>query len=133
MILKESKKLAIVILLIISFLSYSIVLYLQPSQKTDFTSPNADHGKMVWQKFNCNACHQIYSLGGYLGPDLTNIYALRGPDYIKALVGAGTATMPAFQLTPKEMDDLISYLQHIDASGKADPRRFKINKNGSIY
>lgn len=74
----------------------------------------------------------MYGLGGYLGPDLTNTYSLRGPAYIKAFLQNGTATMPNFDLNGKEVNALLAYLRDIAASGKGDPRTFTINNNGTI-
>jgi len=41
-------------------------------------SEKALQGQQLWQQNNCFSCHQIYGLGGYLGPDLTNVYSQRG-------------------------------------------------------
>ena len=30
-------------------------------------------GQQIYQQSNCMACHQFYGLGGYMGPDLTNV------------------------------------------------------------
>ncbi|MFQ5767659.1 MAG: c-type cytochrome [Acidobacteriota bacterium] len=30
-------------------------------------------GLELWRSHNCQACHQIYGFGGFLGPDLTNL------------------------------------------------------------
>lgn len=91
-------------------------------------------GKMIWQEKNCTACHQIYGLGGFLGPDLTNIYSVegKGPVYIRAFVTAGNPTMPSFQLKEEELTALVEYLRHVDSSGKADPKEFKVNYDGTI-
>ena len=35
-------------------------------------------GKVLYQKYNCTACHQIYGLGGFLGPDLTIVVSQQG-------------------------------------------------------
>ena len=89
-------------------------------------------GKMVWQHYNCNACHQIYGLGGYLGPDLTNEYSLKGKDVINAFLISGTSTMPVFHMSEKEMNDLVAFLKDVDRTGSADPRTFTIYPNGTI-
>lgn len=89
-------------------------------------------GKMVWQQYNCNACHQVYGLGGYLGPDLTNEYSKRGPAFIQAFLKTGTGAMPLFHLTETETKSLLSFLKDIDASGKADPKTFTLNYDGTI-
>ena len=94
---------------------------------------NSTEGKMLWQQHNCNACHQVYGLGGYLGPDLTNVYSIKGPAYIRAFLQNGTVIMPNFQLTEQETVALLAFLQDIDASGKSDPRTFIINNNGTIH
>lgn len=117
--------------LIVSFSVYSAVIYWLPNTEAAML-PKAVAGKMVWQQKNCVACHQIYGLGGFLGPDLTNVYSGKGSDYIKAFVQAGTITMPAFNLTDEELENLTSFLQQVDASGYSDPRKHKINFDGTI-
>ncbi len=129
--ISDRPKLIVFFTLLTGFLAYSFVLYLNPVKVKDHDSL-ADRGKMVWQQQNCGACHQVYGLGGYLGPDLTNAYSLRGPEYIRAFVKSGTETMPSFHLTGEDMHALLEYLKDVDASGKADPRTFTINKNGTI-
>jgi nitric oxide reductase subunit C len=119
-------------LLTVAFLFYSFYLYSSLPVPQAAYSPLADRGKAVWQQYNCTACHQVYGLGGFLGPDLTNEYSLRGPDIIKALIKTGTNTMPAFNLTEEETSALLEYLKHIDQTGVADPRSFKINLDGTI-
>lgn len=89
---------------------------------------------MIWQNKNCGACHQIYGLGGFLGPDLTNTYSAvgKGPLYISAFVENGTPVMPSFQFQEHEMNALLQYMRHVDASGKSDPKQFKISNYGTI-
>ncbi|GAB1445180.1 MAG: cytochrome c [Cyclobacteriaceae bacterium] len=121
--------------LLVSFVIYTSFIYRQPivhelSEDTEIVM----QGKMIWQKKNCGACHQIYGLGGFLGPDLTNIYSAvgKGPMYIKAFVTAGTPVMPSFHLQEQEMTELLQYLRHVDASGKSDPKQFRVNYDGTI-
>lgn len=118
--------------LVAGFLYYSVHLYTSLPVRGKRVTEETSKGKLIWQQYNCTACHQVYGLGGFLGPDLTNAYSLKGPFYIKAFLQSGTATMPNFHLNGQEMDDLIAYLQNIDASGKADPRTFIIKNNGTI-
>ena len=119
------------------FLVYSFSIYLTPineKSKTSFDIKTASEGRLVWQKYNCQSCHQLYGLGGYLGPDLTNIYSVKGKGelWIKALLKSGTTQMPSFQLTLEEETKLIEFLKSTDASGLADPRQFNIKSNGMI-
>ncbi len=120
------------VLLIVAFVSYSCHLYLSLPVKDKGVTEEISKGKLVWQQYNCNACHQVYGLGGYLGPDLTNTYSLKGPAYISSFLQTGTAAMPNFRLNQQELNALLAYLRNIDASGKADPRTFIIKSNGTI-
>jgi nitric oxide reductase subunit C len=122
----------IITVLMTAFLSYSIYLYSALPVKPQPLNKEADSGKLTWQKYNCNACHQVYGLGGYLGPDLTNTYSVRGAAYIQAFLKTGTATMPDFKLSDKEINDLISFMKVIDASGKSDPKTFTLHHDGTI-
>jgi nitric oxide reductase subunit C len=75
-------------------------------------------GKQLFQKNNCTSCHQIYGLGGYLGPELTTAYSdpLRGELNMRAFLQAGGQRMPNFHFTKEEIDDIISYLKYVDAT-----------------
>lgn len=94
----------------------------------------AAEGKLVWQKYNCQSCHQIYNLGGYLGPDLTNCIAQEGKGelYIKAMILSGTKQMPAFKLTDTEFTQLIAFFTAINKTGSADLRTFTVKGDGMI-
>lgn len=129
--LPDKSKFLIVSSLLTAFMAYSLYLYSFLPHRNE-ASTAAMEGKLLWQKHNCNACHQIYGLGGYLGPDLTNVHSTRGPEYIRAFLMGGTATMPNFNLTPEEIDNLNAYLKDVDASGSSDPRKLKIESNGTI-
>lgn len=115
-----------------SFLAYSFSLYLSPRPAVADTL--AGEGKLVYQKYNCQSCHQLYNLGGYLGPDLTNCYSAtgKGPLFIKAMVAAGTKQMPAFQLSDKQMEALLAFFKAMDATGSSDLRQFTTLPNGMI-
>ena len=128
----DKYKLYTAILLVSSFLIYSGFIY-KSLPSTDLSvSEESIHGKKLWQQFNCTACHQVYGLGGYLGPDLTNTFSQKGPAYIAAFLKGGTVTMPNFNLQETEIAALIAYLKNIDKSGSADPRTFIKNYDGTI-
>lgn len=117
------------------FLFYSVSIYIRPftiKQDSNFHRQKAGEGKLVWQKYNCQSCHQLYGLGGYLGPDLTNIYSNpeKGEVVIRALLKSGTRQMPSFELKETEILSLLEFLKSADASGRADPREFEVNEFG---
>ncbi|MEP2670211.1 MAG: c-type cytochrome [Cyclobacteriaceae bacterium] len=131
----EKTKYILISCLVVSFVIYTSIIYKQPIvPESAETSKIIMEGKMIWQNKNCGACHQIYGLGGFLGPDLTNTYSAvgKGPVYISAFVAAGTPVMPSFQLREHEMNALLQYMRHVDTSGKSDPKQFRINYYGTI-
>jgi nitric oxide reductase subunit C len=93
----------------------------------------AKQGKLVFQKYNCIACHQVYGLGGYLGPDLTNVTSGpgKGKEYIHSLLKYGTTRMPDFNLSDDEISDLMAYLNYLDKTGKSPVKEFTLNINGT--
>ena len=129
--LRENIKILAMILLVAGFLTYSGILYSNLPAKDNSTTLQME-GKMTWQRYNCGSCHQVYGLGGYLGPDLTNTYSIKGPAYIRAFLQHGTRVMPDFGLNESEMTALVAYLQCIDQSGSADPRKLKSDRYGNI-
>ena len=127
-----SYKWLVLIILLTLFVSYSLWLYWHPVTTISTMSAAADRGKKVWQSKNCQACHQVYGLGGYLGPDLTNVLRRRTVPVVRAYIFSGSRVMPAFQLKDNEMTDLLAYLYHLDSSGLADPASYRITFYGDI-
>jgi nitric oxide reductase subunit C len=125
-------KTLVILVLTIGFIGYSVFLYASLPIEKKVTNNDVYNGKLIWQKYNCNACHQIYGLGGYLGPDLTNIHSLKGDSHIRVMISSGINAMPSFNLSTEELNYLVAYLTDIDASGKSDAKTFRINKNGTI-
>lgn len=117
------------------FIVYSFSIYLQPYLKnTVADTTDIAAGRIVWQKNNCQTCHQLYGLGGYLGPDLTDVYSApgKGKDFIKAMLTTGIKQMPAFHLSDQEFTQLTAFLKSVDESGNSDPRKFTKLKTGMI-
>jgi nitric oxide reductase subunit C len=75
-------------------------------------------GKELWQKNNCISCHQLYGLGGYLGPDLTHVTvdSSKGKTYAAAFIKAGGPTMPNFNFNNQEVNAILAYLEHVSLS-----------------
>jgi nitric oxide reductase subunit C len=127
----DRQKLFIITVLVVAFAGYSFYLYSALPAMNQYNQ-DADSGRLTWQKYNCNACHQVYGLGGYLGPDITNVYSSKGGVYIRAFLKTGTSIMPDFHLSEKEINDLTSFMKAIDASGRSDPKTFILHENGTI-
>lgn len=87
----------------------------------------AIRGKLVYQKYNCAACHQVFGLGGYLGPELSTTMSQLGKseDVMRAFLQYGTARMPQLHLNENEITDVIEYMKYIDKVARES------NYNGS--
>ncbi len=134
--MKENWPKLIFVTLVLSFFTFTFYLYTSTNfiYTKEYNRPIAQRGELIWQKYNCQSCHQMYGLGGYLGPDLTNIISAKGRSeaYVLALVQTGNTQMPSYNLTEDEKKELIEFLKSTDASGVSDPRSFKINLSGMI-
>lgn len=97
-------------------------------------SRQAMYGQKLWQENNCWSCHQTYGLGGYLGPDLTNIYSAenKGPMYIKAFLNSGIKSMPKFNFSELQKNALVTYLKFIDSTGYYPNYNAKFKPNGWV-
>lgn len=122
----------VLIILTVGFLAYSFVLYSSYMPEPERANEMAQRGKLLWQQKNCTACHQLYGLGGHLGPDLTNVYSNRTEAYIRAFLKAGSPVMPDFKLSKNEMDDLVEFLKYTNQTGISSPKSFKKNLDGTI-
>mgnify|MGYP001578165083 CR=1 FL=1 len=104
--------------LVFAFLSYSYIIYVKGAKTNEIyvLSDQAKQGKKLWQENNCTACHQVYGLGGYLGPDLTNVYS-RYKEGLAGFLIAGKGAMPAYEFNKEQQTALVEYFKYIDRSG----------------
>jgi nitric oxide reductase subunit C len=104
------------------FVLYSFTVYTKGTESNMAVSATEqlliNNGKLIFQQYNCTACHQLYGLGGYLGPELTTAYSdsSRGELYIKAFLKAGGQRMSNFHFSDDQVKALISYLKYVDAT-----------------
>jgi nitric oxide reductase subunit C len=125
-------KMACILLLMTLYVAYSGLVYTRGTS-SDMYLPaaeqlKAEKGKMLFQQYNCIACHQLYGLGGYLGPELTTAYSdpSRGELYMKTFLRAGGPRMPDFQFNEEDINAIISYLKYTDSTAtsyKTNSRR----------
>lgn len=112
--------LLLMLLLLVVFIIYNVSIYTVNHYKQSVKlSETALQGQLLWQENNCWSCHQVYGLGGYLGPDLTNIFSAtnKGSNYIKAFLNSGVKSMPKFNFSEDEKEAIVSYLKYIDSTG----------------
>lgn len=112
-------KIILFLLLFFVFVLYSLLTYTTGTKSGELVmNENAVRGKSHFQKYNCGACHQLYGLGGYLGPELTTIISQpgKGEVYAKSLLQSGSQRMPNFHLQENEIDELIKYFKYVDSS-----------------
>jgi nitric oxide reductase subunit C len=130
-----NRKLITMTLLILSFGIYSYRIYTgRAIGSNEVMSIKAIEGQQIWQKNNCISCHQFYGLGGYLGPDLTNVASdtNKGPSYIRAIVNSGIGAMPDFDFSESELDCIVEYLQAVDKTGIYPNRKAKFSRDGWV-
>jgi nitric oxide reductase subunit C len=108
--------------LFVAYLVYSIIVYTMGTEKNIVVSAEEQvkikNGSHLFQQYNCTACHQLYGLGGYLGPELTTAYSdpARGALYMKAFLKAGGPRMPNFHFKDDDVNALISFLKYVDTT-----------------
>ena len=113
---------SVFLILIALFVTYSLVIYTKATQ-SDHILPVGEQkivskGKAIYQQYNCQSCHQVYGLGGYLGPDLTNAWSdpVRGENMIRAFLKSGGSRMPNFNFDEQQIESLIAYMKYIDGT-----------------
>ncbi len=120
--------------LCVTFVFYTATVYTSGTAAThgNSISDEARAGQQIFQDENCIACHQFYGLGGYMGPDLTNVISTRGEAYSRAFITAGTARMPNFELNTDEVDALLAYLSFVDQTGTYPPKNYEVLWTGDV-
>jgi nitric oxide reductase subunit C len=117
------------------FLCYNFQIYTRTSDYgTIHLSKDALAGEQLWRQYNCNSCHQLYGLGGYLGPDLTNIYSQtgKGEPQIKAMLNSGVKAMPLFHFTEAEKENIVAFLKEVDQTGYYPNHQAEIEPDGWV-
>lgn len=105
--------------LLLLFFSYTAMVYTQGTTISRDNPPlnsSAIEGKILWQTHNCSSCHQLYGLGGFLGPDLTTTISRKGNAYAKAVILSGTKRMPYYGLSDHEAEAITKFLSYVDSS-----------------
>lgn len=132
----NSKPYIIVIaILVATFGLYNYVVYNTEGYiAAQKLSPQAVKGQELFQSNRCWSCHQLYGLGGYLGPDLTNVYSneKKGPLYIKAFLNSGVKSMPQFHFDEEEKEAIVQYLKQVDETGIYPNYDAKIEATGWV-
>ena len=119
MLLDDGKKVVFLSLSILFMVFSASVYRFAQRQDQPELNPLADEGRMLWSEHNCSGCHQLYGLGGYLGPDLTNFMSRKekGEVYAGVLLKSGIGIMPAFHLGDREISAIVEYLRVTDSTG----------------
>jgi nitric oxide reductase subunit C len=125
------------VLLFLTFLVYTLFVDTAGTamdKGAAFNTAESQKGKLLFQKYNCIACHQLYGLGGYMGPDLTNILSdsLTGTNYAYALLSTGSNKMPDFRLSDAEKEQLLAYLHYVDKTGISPAKHFDVSMDGTV-
>jgi nitric oxide reductase subunit C len=79
-------------------------------------------GRRVWLEHNCQACHQLYGFGGFLGPDLTNAASRLQKPQLAAQLALGEGQMPKFDLPEDDVDALWQFLSAMNETGIGQAR-----------
>lgn len=117
----------------ITYCCYAAVVDTFGAGRTEKPTEQALGGLSIWQQKNCQSCHQLYGLGGYMGPDLTNVISdsARGPMFARAFIQGGSLKMPNFNFTKEETDQLIAFLTWVDKSGHSIVPESKVTPLGN--
>ncbi|MCP3902245.1 MAG: cytochrome c [Planctomycetes bacterium] len=85
-------------------------------------------GRRIWHRRNCQTCHQLHGFGGFLGPDLTNATERLQRRQLDDLLTGGFGQMPAFHLTPDEIDAVWAYLTAMNETGIGQARNPNLDR-----
>ena len=118
----------------LAFIPYSVYVYTHGTEASHVVpmSDEARYGQQLFQEHNCIACHQFYGLGGYMGPDLTNVISNKGSAYARAFLMSGTQRMPNFDLNVSELDAMVAYLEFVDSTGRYPADEYEVNWYGTV-
>lgn len=99
------------------------------------SNPQIAAGKKVWETNNCIGCHTLLGEGAYFAPELGNaVIRLGGKEAVVAFIKSrpvegipGRRSMPQFNLTDQQLDDVASFLDYVS---KIDTAKWPPNIQG---
>jgi len=114
---------AVFFLLVLLGLTVDTVMSLPKTDNSENMTELAAAGKRVWEKNDCIGCHTLLGEGAYFAPELGNVYTRFGKstEAIKGFIKGrppngipGRRSMPQFNLTDKELDEIAAFLKYVD-------------------
>lgn len=113
-----------------AFVAQTALVYADDTaDRTPPLSELARDGRRIWHAHNCQACHQIYGFGGFLGPDLTNAAPRMTLDYLGKVLTVGPndgkSQMPAFHLDEDQIAAVQAFFIELNETGIGVPRAFE--------
>ena len=118
--------------LVTAYILYTFFVYTTGTITKNTITDQAIEGSQLFREKNCIACHQLYGLGGYMGPDLTNVISVKNENFVRAYLENGTEKMPDFDLKENEITSLIAYLKYIDINSEYPQRDVEISWYGTV-
>jgi len=110
-------------LLVLIGLSVNTVSGVSATDNSDNLTEQVIAGKRLWETHDCIGCHTLLGEGAYFAPELGNVYTRFGKstDAIKAFIKyrpkngiPGRRSMPQFNLTDEELEDLAQFLKYVN-------------------
>jgi len=111
-------RLSILAFLLLAYSGMTAWLHGFAFRQTQRTAPG--EGAHIWVSRQCDSCHQLYGLGGYLGPDLTHVSAEKGRPFVEAVLRHGMGRMPDLELSELEIAGLCNFLEEISQETPRD-------------
>jgi nitric oxide reductase subunit C len=118
--------------LVSAYLLYTLFVYTKGTSTESPISGEAIEGRQLFREKNCISCHQLYGLGGYMGPDLTNVISAKGEIYVRSFLENGTEKMPDFDLKENQVKSMIAYLTYVDSTSFYPVRNFELTWYGTV-
>lgn len=111
-------------ILVLCFFGQTYLVYADPTE-TRVLAGEELAGRRVWLANNCQACHQLYGFGGFLGPDLTNVASRLQKPQLAEKLALGEGQMPKFDLPKEEVEALWKFLSAMNETGIGQARNPK--------
>lgn len=122
--MKVAHRKLLISFLVLAFVVQTLLVY---TDSVASSTPGFDQialrGRALWHQNNCNACHQLYGFGGFLGPDLTNAMSRVNRKRLDSILTDGFGQMPAFHFDAEQIDAIQAFLEVLDRTGRGQARR----------